>query len=279
MYDGRIVVLKGPAAALCYPDPVLRPASDVDILVDDPERAQEALIAAGFVRTGNFDDNYYDGLHHLRPLRDPSSAGAVVEVHRRPNWVDWAEPPSVEELLSVAVSEFPDLPGVTVLPPAHHAVAVAAHSWGESPFRRLLDMVDVAALVQGVEDEATRLADRWELSRLWRATSEAVGALFYGNEQPLSLRLWARDLGEVRDPTVAEGHARRLLSPFWSLPPHRAIAGALQHVGRSFTPAPNEDWSGKLTRIREAALHPTRRTTEHGRILGPGALQPRHKRR
>ena len=47
-YDGRIVLFKGYEVGQSYPSPSLRPFVDIDLLVDDAERAQAALLAAGF---------------------------------------------------------------------------------------------------------------------------------------------------------------------------------------------------------------------------------------
>lgn len=283
-YDGRLVVLKGPSAAAYYPLSYLRPSTDLDILVDDPEAAQRALLSDGFEPSGEFCDSYYLGLQHLRPLRLPGPGGAVVELHRRPNWVEWVDPPSSGELLSAAVEvaavEVDGIPGFLGLPPEHNALVVAAHSWGERPLRRILDLVDVAAVSADADPDAlVSLARRWGLSRMWNTTFAAAEALLFERGQPWSLRIWARDLSAVRDRSVLEDHLRRWLSPFWALPPHRGIAGATVALARDATPAPTESWGNKLARVREAVIHPARSNTEHGRVLGPEGIQPRHNRR
>jgi hypothetical protein len=273
------MVLKGPSAAAYYPHPSLRPSTDLDILVDDAEVAQRALLSAGFEALGGFGESYYIGLQHLRPLRLPGAAGPVIEVHRRPNWVEWVDPPSTEELLSAAV-QVDGIPGVLRLPAEQNALVLAAHSWGERPLRRILDLVDVAAVSGEADPDALdSLARRWGLSRMWNTTSAAAEALLFERGHPWSLRVWARDLSAVRDCTVLESHLRRWLSPFWALPPHKGIAGATVALARDATPAPTESWANKLARSREAVIHPARSTTEHERVLGPQGIQPRHKRR
>jgi hypothetical protein len=51
--DASVVVHKGPEIAARYPDPVLRPYIDLDVLVEDSESARRALLAAGFVEIGD----------------------------------------------------------------------------------------------------------------------------------------------------------------------------------------------------------------------------------
>jgi hypothetical protein len=276
----RMVILKGPAAAACYPDAALRPFVDLDILVENPEEAQRELLSAGFEPIDQRDDDYYVGLHHMRPLRLPGRDAPAVELHRRPNWVDWVDPPPADELLAAAVPGPKDIPGMLVLPAEHEALALAAHSWGETPLRRLLDLVDVAAVsAEADQRELHALAGRWGLTRLWRTTIAAVEALIFEKGNPWSLRLWARDLRSAHDRTVFQGHLRSWLSPFWALPPHRAALATVTALARDLTPAPTESWENKLTRIREALSNPARPNTEHERILGPAGIQPRIKRR
>ena len=54
-YDGQLILMKGPEVAALYPDPALRPFSDLDILADDPHAAQDALVASGFAAAGTGD--------------------------------------------------------------------------------------------------------------------------------------------------------------------------------------------------------------------------------
>ena len=180
-YDGQMLLLKGPEVAACYPDPALRPSKDLDILVDNAEGAQRALLAAGFEPGGASGDDYYVGLHHLRPLRMPGETAAFVEVHRRPGWVKFVDPPTTRELLAAATEGATGVPGVLALPPPHHALVLAAHSWDERPMRRLLDLIDIAAVTTGRDRaEIHALASGWGLSRLWRTTAAAVDATLSG---------------------------------------------------------------------------------------------------
>ncbi len=79
------VTLKGPALAMqLYGDDVIRPSSDVDLLVPRPalERALEALAAAG-LRFGTRHAAWYERRwrHHLVAVGAPVDPGVPVEVH------------------------------------------------------------------------------------------------------------------------------------------------------------------------------------------------------
>src|SRR5215207_1919424 len=165
--DGQLLVMKGPEVAGHYPDPASRPYGDLDILADDPEAAQRALVSAGFEPTG-FGDGYYEGLHHLRPLRLRHCPLPSVEIHRRPSWVDWVDPPSSRELFAAAVPGSLPVPGLLALPPAHHALALAVHSWTPLPLRRIRDLIDILAVSADADRSGLdALAKRWGIGRLW----------------------------------------------------------------------------------------------------------------
>ena len=83
-YDGQLMVMKGPEVALRYPDPGLRAYRDIDLLADDAEAAERALLAAGFraMGTAEVDDVGY----HVCPLVWPGLP-LCIELHRWPHWV------------------------------------------------------------------------------------------------------------------------------------------------------------------------------------------------
>ena len=60
--------------------PGLRSFGDLDLLTDDAEAAQAALLAAGFQEV--FEPEIYEDIHHLRPLWWPGLP-LVVELHTR----------------------------------------------------------------------------------------------------------------------------------------------------------------------------------------------------
>ena len=279
-YDDRIVVLKGLHSASIYPSPYLRPFSDLDLLADDPESVQRALLESGFVSSAA-DGNYYVGLHHLPPLRAPGPIPVVVEVHRRVNWVHWCDPPSTKELLQAAVAADIGVNGVLGLCPEHHVLVTAVHSWVELPLRRLGDLVDIASGMTMVQPAAVRqLAREWGVPRLWNTMSAATEYLILGGPRSTAVRAWARNLENVRDRTVLETHLRRLLSPVWGVSPIRAAPEIARAMTTALAPAPADTWSTKLRRSRIAVSGLNRPVEEHARILGPDGLRaPRFRRR
>jgi hypothetical protein len=276
-YDGPLMVLKGPAVSRLYPDPTRRPFSDLDILAEDPEGVQRALLKAGFEPYYAHPDAYYNGLHHLRPLK--GLRGPVVEIHRRPNWVTFADPPGTSELFAEATEAAAGVAGFVAPPPAQQALVVAAGSWGERPLRRILDLVDIELLAAAAgRSEIERIASAWGLARMWQSTIEAADALILGGAQTSSLRTWGRAAVEVRSLTIVEDHLSRWISPFWALPPGRATIALGTALLNDVRPVPEESWTSKLGRAREALAHPTRRVPDHKRKLGPDGVRPRFKR-
>jgi Uncharacterised nucleotidyltransferase len=266
--DGRILLMKGAEVALTYPDAALRPYRDVDILVDDAPAVQRSLVAAGFEPVGQ-PDAYYEGRHHLRPLVF-GDYPLFVEVHARPAWPKWTSPPANEELFAAAGPSGLGVDGVLALRPAAHAVVVAAHSWAEVPLRRALDVLDAASLAEHADpEELAATARRWGVGGVWKVTEAAAGALFFDERTPWSMRTWARDLAQIRDRTVLENHGRRMMSPFWALPFHRALAVAGAAAVAEVRPTGDEPWTAKLDRARRALLNPLRRLSDHDRGRSP----------
>lgn len=173
MLDGPIILMKGPEIASRYPDPGLRPFGDLDILVPDPDEAQQKLLAAGYIEIAGARP------HHRPPLQLPGSL-LFIEIHERPNYPGWVTIPT-RELFASAVPSSLGVEGVMTVSPAHHAMLLAAHSWKHEPFRRLIDLVDVAAMSEGIPaGELDELASRWGLARVWKIISHALDALRTG---------------------------------------------------------------------------------------------------
>lgn len=259
-YGGPAILHKGPEVAARYPDPALRLFGDIDLLVTDAEEAQQALLRAGFEVTG--DPELYVDIHHLRPLRW-QDLPVVIEIHSRPKWVDSLSSPTVAELLDAAepsaVAE-----GYLALPPAEHALLLAAHSWAHEPLRRLRDLVDIAAVANGADaSRIETIAGRWGASRLWHATEEAVAFLFAAGRRPVSVRTWARNLAQVRERTVLEHHLQRWFSDFWVLSPTQAAATLPHTFVNDVSPGPQETWGTKLARSGRALRNAKRRRSEH----------------
>jgi hypothetical protein len=263
--DGPVIVMKGPEIAACYPDPALRPFADLDLLVPDAHAVQRALIAAGFRPIG--DAGLYQEIHHLRPLHSPSLP-LYVEVHSRPKWLDGRRPPSFEELVADARPTSLDVDGVLGLAPSHHALLIAAHWWAHEPFSRLGGLLDVAAVVEGRDPiEVASLSRAWGVAKLWRSTTCLADALFFDEGSPWALRLWARNLREVREQAVFESHLRRAIGGFWALPVHEALRCSGASLLRTMTPGPGESWRAKLQRARGALWRASTRRSEHEESL------------
>lgn len=261
--DGPVLVLKGPEVARWYPAPGLRSFDDVDVLAANAGRTQRALLHAGFVEVG--DPRLYTDIHHLRPLHLPGFP-LVVEVHERPKWVEGLPEPSAERLLAAAA---PAPNGLLSLPPAEHALVLAAHAWAHQPLEQLGRLIDVAAVCQGASRaQVDGLARAWGVERLWRTTARAVDTLLHGTDPSWPLRTWARGLRSGREQTVLENHLERVLAGFAVLPPGRAVAAAGAGLRRTLTPYPGEGWDRKAERAREALVHALWRRSSHDRVLG-----------
>jgi hypothetical protein len=263
--NGPILVIKGPEVAARYPAPELRPFKDLDLLVPRPEEAQEALLAAGFQPIG--DPALYVDIHHLRPLA-LRGFPISVEIHSQPKWLEQRRPPATAELLASAVPSTTGVDGVLAPDPVHHALLLAAHSWAHEPLRRLRDLVDAAAMVQGLDrNEVGRVARAWEIGRLWETTAATLDALFFGERTPWALRVWARNLLKVRERTVLENHLERVLSNFWALSGRESAAALGPLVAEELRPAADETWGEKLARSGQAVRNALRRRSEHDAAL------------
>ncbi len=258
-YDGGLIPMKGAAVAGQYPEPGLRSFGDVDLLAADAPTAQASLLAAGFQEVGNPAD--FIDIQHLRPLCWPGLP-LGIEIHSRPKWPDGIEPPpATAELFDAAA---PAGGGRTILPPAHHALLIAAHSWAHEPLRRLRDLVDVAVMTEAAgRAEVAALAREWRIERLWRSTLEAADSVLYEAGRPWALRLWARNLENARERTVLENHLQRWLGDFWIMPLRPSVARMPTTIVREFLPKDSEGWGAKLSRSTQAVRNAARPRSEH----------------
>lgn len=268
-YDGPLIVMKGPELASRYPDRALRPLRDLDLLVVDSDGAQKALLAAGFFLVG--DEELYRDIHHLQPVAC-NGLPLWVELHHAPKWPDSLRPPTVEALLAAAVPARVGTEGFLTLPPGHHALVAAAHSWAHEPLRRVGELLDIALLVAEDEDRAAlrRLAREWGIERLWRATLAAVEAIFDDGRTPASLRLWAQNVRRARERTVLESHLSKWLSSWWALPPPRAARATGAALLADLRPESGEEWPAKLRRTQRALRDAFTRRSEHDRAVSEG---------
>ena len=248
--DASVVVHKGPEIAARYPDPVLRPYIDLDVLVEDSESARRALVAAGFVEIG--DPVRYAQSPHGLPLRWPGLP-LSVEVHSEPNWPSWLGPPPTRELLDAAVPSALGVEGLKTLAPLHHALVVAVHAWTHGPMARVGDLVDVTLMAWDTErTELLSLARRWGLERLLLATLGSADAVLFGGRRPRSIRVWARNVPDVRERTVLETHIGRWLAGFSALGARRGALVLAREIAKDLRPLGGETWSTKARRTRMA---------------------------
>jgi hypothetical protein len=270
--DGPMVLLKGPEAALRYPNST-RGFGDIDLLVPDAFRTQDELLAAGFVQ----DDDpagIWVGIHHLARVRWPGSP-LPIEVHTVPKWPDGLEPPSNAELLEAAVPSATAVEGLLAPCPTHHALLLAAHAWAHQPIGRARDLVDVGAFAVDADPrELEHLAHEWGLERIWATMAACIAGL--GEQRPTwPLRLWARHVWQLRDQTVMEAQLERLLAPFWGYEFMTASQMSASALSRMLRPAHDETWREKAVRMATASRRPFASLGEHRRSLGHSATRGR----
>lgn len=265
-WDGPLVLVKGPEVALDYPAPLLRRFRDLDLLTDDPVAAQAALLAAGFVEVG--EPALYAGIHHLRPLWWPGLP-LVIELHSKPKWPSRLPAPSTPELLAAAVPGRLGVTGVDTLPPAEHAILLAAHSWAHEPLACIGHLLDVLVTVERADPaEVDALARAWGCGRLWRTTHAAARVAVDADGESAAVALWARHLRGVRERTVFEAHAHDWLAPAWGLSPRRVPAAVVRAMVDEGRREGGEPWREKLSRARLALSHAGTAQSEHDLALG-----------
>jgi Uncharacterised nucleotidyltransferase len=264
--SGTLLLVKGPELARRYPPPRLRPFGDVDLIVEDAERTQRELLAAGFREVGEAEK--YLGIHHLRPVQWPGTLVAV-EVHSHPKWPKHSTPVSFRQLTAAAVAAPLGVDGVSTLPPAEHAVLVALHGWAHEPLARLLDLLDVALLLQEADPGAAdAVAAEWKVERIWSATARATDALFHGAPETGPLRTWASGLCEVRERTVWHSHLAEIGSPLEALGVWRGLPAAARALAGLVRRQGGEGWRTKLIRSARAVLNARRRRSDHAPPIG-----------
>ncbi len=148
--------------------------------------------------------------------------------------------------------------------PAHHAVLLAAHSWQHEPFRRVIDLVDVAVMASESDpDTLAALAQRWRLGGIWRSTIEAI-ASFQGGDPPRAWtdRMLTQHLRAVRPRTTAELRLARWFAGYRA--PTLAIAAKtiIQTVAEDLSPAAEDSWSAKMGRIPRTVRNSLSPSTE-----------------
>ncbi|HKO29318.1 MAG TPA: nucleotidyltransferase family protein [Solirubrobacteraceae bacterium] len=262
-YGGKLMLMKGAEVAAHYRHPSDRFFCDLDLLADDAASAQQALIKAGFVQCG--DPATYEHPNHLCPLAWPG-VPLFIELHRRPSSPDWLPRTPTDEILSLTVPSATGVEGLLAPHPAVHALLLVAHSWAEAPLRRLIDLIDVAA-VMGSENRARAddLARRWGWEGMWHVAASAGEAVLGNRALPASLSLWARHLMHARDRTVLENHLSRIAAPASALPITRAPGALASAMRLTANRHSDEPWSHKLRRSGLAVAHAFMATSSHER--------------
>jgi hypothetical protein len=271
-YDGPLLLLKGPELANRYPDRARR-FSDLDLLAGDADRAQAALLASGFeLHECQWPPQGYDDRRrphfHLHPLEWPGLA-LRIEVHRSVNWPEAMSPPANDALFGEAVPASVGVEGLLAPHPHHHAMLIASHGWGKLPMLR--DLIDLLLFFEDDErEELQRVARAWKFDRAWAASLALAEWRLADAPEPPFVRLWARYLRRLREPTVIEMHLHEWSSPFWLLPARKAVRRAGIALARDVRPWPDQPWSEKVRRIARASLNPLSPKSEHDRRWGLG---------
>ena len=125
------IALKGPVLAdRLYPDPGLRPSTDLDLLVPEAalDRAVAALAGVGFGRSAPLVDAYQRRHHHHLHL--PRQPGPDVELHFRPHSACGARLPAAAFIARALPYRTARGTPVQILSPEDELVALAIHATG-----------------------------------------------------------------------------------------------------------------------------------------------------
>ena len=187
------VALKGPALAdRVYPDPALRAATDLDLLVagQDLARAADALAAAGFRRDPPLRDAYSRAEHHhLHLHRAPD---ADVELHFRATSAFGAVIPTAELLARAIPHRTARGTPLLVLAPEDELVTLSVHA-AAHVFERGGWLLDLALLVERIAGldwaEIARRAEAWRCRRAVSYTLRRLRSLGVALPAPVTLSL------------------------------------------------------------------------------------------
>jgi hypothetical protein len=278
-YDGPLVMLKGLEVAARYPARSRR-FGDIDLLADDADAAQDALLGAGFrLQDRDWPPPGYDLVrnphYHMHPLVWPG-LGLRLEVHKRVKWPKGLVAPPTREIIEASVPNTFGVEGLLVPDARHQAVLLATHAWGEVVMRNLRELLDVTLFAAELDRaELARIAARWGFQPGWKTTLAVADWLYRGRSEPAAVKVWARYLRTLREPTVAEMHVQEWVSPFWLVPPQRALRKTWLAVLRDLRPEPHQTWGAKLRQTGIAILHPLSRASEHDRRSRESGVRPR----
>ena len=157
-YEGPLLLMKGPELTSRYPGGARR-LGDLDLVAEDPDQAQAALLSHGFIPKSMGVEADYLRHHHLHPLSYPGIP-LPIEIHRKAMWPSGLPGPDNEELFEAAVPASVGVSGLLAPDRRHHALLLAAHAWGEVPMRHLREFVDVLAFTEDGDREELRELER-----------------------------------------------------------------------------------------------------------------------
>ena len=183
------IVLKGPQFAdRLYPDPALRPFTDLDLLLpkDALASARRCLQDIGY-RACRDPGGKYPGRYGEESWRLPDQPGGTVELH----W-NMVNSPPLRRRLSVEYEDLAPADGETVTPSALLLMAVV-HAAASNRFDRLHLLCDI---VQAARDAAGPLDADW-----LRETAARTGSAF---ALATGLRLAGEAFREPRCAALAE---------------------------------------------------------------------------
>ena len=236
---GPIILFKGADLAARFPDPLVRPYGDLDLLVPDAQAAHAALRDAGF-READDEINHL-GSHNLVPLRWPGSP-LPIEIHQALPWVTWAPAPEPAALFSRAVPSAVGIDGLLAFAPEDYALILAAHAWRHHPLADVLHLLDIAVVADTCDRQTLMArAEAWRMERMWAATDAAIAALFRGGLMPAGIIGYCvRQLRQGGERRAVEYFLMRWLSALWASTPRERVVGIARDVRAAVRARPNK---------------------------------------
>jgi hypothetical protein len=210
------VVFKGPAVAMRYPSPGLRPMDDIDVILPavQHDAGLAALVAAGWRVLPR------EGRHYDTVLLHDEVPDVPVELHRElTSWRDRSNRLTSEELWQERVPL--ECMGTSCfgVRPEHELVALAAHAGKPfHTFQRLIWSVDFAVLIQTAGDSldwdrVAAFADRYGCSTVVAIAlrhAERLGADVPSGLRALPTNRWRR---VALQPLIDEGWPAKPADP------------------------------------------------------------------